>query len=291
VTTSTGTATTRTDASVSLYAKLVSIMDEVGAVEKTGYNSFHKYYYLKEEDIINAVRPLLAKYGVAMIPTVLEETLGETHGSDRNGNPRTEFLCRLKVQFRFVDIENPIDSVSVVTVGHGTDPSDKSAYKALTGALKYCLRQLFMISEGGDDPENDDRHQGYGGPYGNDVPSVQITASQVAGVERGGRNRYANQVQIDELRRLAKDQGVSLAGMATLIATINGDEVDISDPATAGMQLQHYFTTSDASKIGALIQALMDRQARTAAPSFEELPPEDPDDGLPDIPNPPEIYP
>jgi hypothetical protein len=43
---------------------------------------------------------------------------------------------------------------SFQSIGTGSDSSDKAAYKAATGALKYALLTAFLIPTG-DDPEND----------------------------------------------------------------------------------------------------------------------------------------
>jgi len=265
-------ATAAPPKATSLAAKLVAIMDEVGPIEKTGWNSFHRYKYLKEEDIINAVRPLLTKHGVAIIPNVLEE-----HVSDRTtAKGATELLCRLKVEFTFVDIESQ-QQISVVTSGHGADAGDKAAYKAMTGALKYALRQVFMISEGGEDAEADEvgdarRAQAY--PE-NDATQVVISASNVPGAGRGGRNTYPNKIQIDQLREQARAAGLSVVGLAALIETINGDSVDVSDVATAGMNLQAYLTGGPAERVTALTRAILEMQRASVGMEPTQLFPEE----------------
>lgn len=231
-------------------------MDEIGPIEKSGYNAFHKYAYLREQDIINAVRPLLVKHGVAIIPRVLSEQISQQTTSRGN----TETLCRIQMEYTFVDIESG-QQIPVVTIGHGTDAGDKAAYKAETGALKYCLRQVFMISEGGDDPEADESADQRRAQE--DQPSITIGASNVEGVGRGGRNANPNAIQIARLRDLARERGMSLAGMATLIATVHGDEVDISDPASAGINLQTYLVGGPAGRVSALIRALEERSTET----------------------------
>lgn len=255
-----------------LAAKLVSIMSELGPIKKTGFNSFHKYYYLKEDDIINAVRPLLTKHGVAIIPNVLEE-----HVSERpTAKGGSEVLSRLKVEYTFVDIETG-QQIPVVSVGHGSDSGDKAAYKALTGALKYALRQMLMISEGGEDPEADEagdarRAQAYDEHQPN---VVQITPSAVPGAGRGGRNKYPNQIQIDELRNQAKAANMTVRDLAGLIWEVNNVDIDVTDPATAGIALQGYLVAASAAEISVLIREIMNRAAKPTIEEptlFEEMP-------------------
>lgn len=261
-----------TVAKPSLAGKLVSVMSELGPIQKTGWNNFHRYHYLKEDDIVNAVRPLLTKHGVAIIPNVLEE-----HVSERpTAKGGSEVLSRLRVEYTFVDIESG-EQLPVVSVGHGSDPGDKAAYKALTGALKYALRQLFMISEGGEDPEADEvgdarRAQAYDE---NQPNVVQITPSSVPGAGRGGRNTYPNQIQIDELRRQAKDAAMTVRDLAALIKEVNGVVIDVSDPATAGIALQGYLVAATSLEVSALIRGIMDRQETKQIEEqtlFEEMP-------------------
>lgn len=263
-----------------LYAKIVQVMNDVGPVKKTGYNAFHKYHYLKEEDIINAVRPLLAKHGVAIIPQVLEETVSVV--TNARGNEET--LCRLRVEFTFVDVDTS-DSFSVITVGHGVDPGDKAAYKALTGALKYCLRQLLMISEGGDDPEADEgvderrsaptprRRQRTMPRTDHDEPmqsvfddqdagyamGPEIGASNIEGIRPGGRTDEPTKAQLDALRNIYASNRMTPIDMATMVMAINGDRIDVTpdtDGPTAAMAIQTYLKSTTGKKVAALIEGI-----------------------------------
>lgn len=260
-----------------LYLKISAITDEIGPVLKQGFNENQRYKFLREEDVINAVRPAMVKHGVICVPEVLEESISTIQ--QRNG---TATLCRLRVQFTFVDIETG-GMLEVVTSGHGVDQGDKAANKAMTAALKYALRQLFMISEGGDDAEADESTDRL---YEEREPNqVVISASNVPGAGRGGRNTYPNQVQIDELRRLAREKGMTVTQMGVFIKVITGDEVDVSDPATAGMELTNYLATAPSKTVEALIRGLLTGEKADANPSFDLLPPEEPvDDDLPDLP-------
>ena len=62
-----------------LASKLAKVMQEVKYIQKTGYNSFHKYKYATEADVNEKVREELAKQNVALLPKY-ERTLYEnTH--------------------------------------------------------------------------------------------------------------------------------------------------------------------------------------------------------------------
>lgn len=126
-----------------LYRKIAEVMAAVDRLPKTGWNDFHKYHYVTEADLVEAVRGLLAERQVAILPSA--------HTVEWGGPKGTVTLFR--GTFTFVDGETGA-SVSCKWAGTGDDPSDKGLYKAYTGALKYFLLKTFLIPTG-DDPEAD----------------------------------------------------------------------------------------------------------------------------------------
>lgn len=133
----------------SLVLKLSKIMGELGYVPKNGYNSFHKYAYVLEADLIDAVRGKLAENKIAMLTSVHEVTTLE-HGE----KGKESLLTTAKVTFSFIDAESG-EQISVGGYGTGDDKGDKGLYKAITGAVKYGLMKNFLIPTG-DDPERDE---------------------------------------------------------------------------------------------------------------------------------------
>lgn len=125
-----------------LYQKLVEVMTEIGRVEKRGYNDFHKYAYVMESDLMEAVRQRLADRNVLLIPAVESVQHDDT-------------LTTAVMRFTFVDAESG-EKHEVQWAGTGDDKGDKGLYKAFTGAEKYFLMKMFLISTG-DDPEGDTR--------------------------------------------------------------------------------------------------------------------------------------
>ena len=121
---------------MSIYEKLIALQGELKA-PKGNYNSFGKYKYRSCEDILEAVKPLLKKYGLALILTddVTEcggriyikatATLTDTEGGTRIGN--TAF-ARESAEKKGMD-----DSQVTGTA---------SSY-----ARKYALNGLFLIDD------------------------------------------------------------------------------------------------------------------------------------------------
>ena len=118
--------------------------------QKANRNQQQSYNYVSEADFLALLRPQLAAHGVVVNPTyevILQGELTTKSGSVM----RTVTLVGT---FRFTHAASQT-WVEVVTIGEGTDQQDKAPYKAMTGALKYAMRQLFLV-ETGDDPEKDE---------------------------------------------------------------------------------------------------------------------------------------
>lgn len=133
-----------------LVAKLAWVMAGIKHVPKRGHNSFHNYDYATEADIADAVREGLAEQGVMIIPNV--ESLSWRDVETKSGK---QPIATMHVRFKVTDGSEVLE---FVMVGEGQDGGDKATYKAMTGAQKYMLLKLFLISTG-DDPEADDKPQ------------------------------------------------------------------------------------------------------------------------------------
>lgn len=144
------TSTGSTSPKLSLLAKLAKILKEVGNVEKTGYNDYQKYHYVKAADVAWSVRKALTTYNVFMVTDVIDKV--------NYTIPAKEGVMQaidVKVEFSFFDGDAPETHPIVFhSFGTGTDKGDKAIYKAMTGALKYGLRHAFLIPDESD-PEAD----------------------------------------------------------------------------------------------------------------------------------------
>lgn len=132
----------------SLAAAICAVMSEVRGVEKTGENTNQRYKYASDADLLFAIQPACARHGIAIFPSN-QETTSEEVGATKSGTRR--YLTTIRCEYSVVHADS--DQVyTVKSVGTGIDSEDKGAYKAQTGALKYALRQLFLIPTG-DDPD------------------------------------------------------------------------------------------------------------------------------------------
>jgi hypothetical protein len=133
-----------------LVAAVAQVMGEFRGVEKSGVNTFHKYKYASDADLLWTLKPLLAKHGLGFF--LVDWTLvSEREVKTRQG--AVERLIDLSVRYRLAHKSG--QWVTITAPGSGQDPGDKAHYKAMTGALKYALRQSFAVPTG-DDPERDE---------------------------------------------------------------------------------------------------------------------------------------
>lgn len=129
----------------SLAARLCSVMAECKNIEKRGVNAFHKYKYVREADVSEALRELMASHGVFCLPDV--------EAVEERALQKGVFI-RVKVKYTFINTEDPSDIYTATHYGDGTDTGDKGLYKALTGCHKYMLIRTFCVGSD-DDPENE----------------------------------------------------------------------------------------------------------------------------------------
>ena len=126
---------------------IYEVMQAVGYVQKKGENTFHKYRYAGEKDLLEALRPAMLEAGLLLIPSGVEHRPVDQYGNTQVG-----------VAYTLAHKDGDVWPDKLVMYGCGNDRSskgtvgDKGTYKALTGANKYLLFKLFQI-ETGDDPE------------------------------------------------------------------------------------------------------------------------------------------
>lgn len=122
--------------SMKIYEKLSAIQQELKA-PKGQYNSFGKYKYRSCEDILEAVKPICAKYKTAL---VLLDSISEVNG---------RFYVTAQAQLHDCESDN-----AVTATAHAREPEKKTGMdeSQITGtassyARKYALNGLFCIDD------------------------------------------------------------------------------------------------------------------------------------------------
>lgn len=241
---------------LNLTQKLARITGMIGSVQKRGYNSFHKYNYVMEADLVAAVRQYLAVAGIVIIPNAHK---WEYHGD----------ICMVDVEYTITDGD---EHITFNMPGAGSDKGDKGVYKAVTGSMKYALMKLFKI-ETGDDPEGDTRvdERAVVAPSSSVRPPTRVTTGVREGIERGGHTTLASPVQIRRVAELVKTMQLSRADLAEriVIVTGNGFEVPVEDEA-AGKAILGALQKASTEQIGQIIVGLTDLAAERAGEKLSD---------------------
>jgi len=124
-----------------LTAKLVKVMAETKRVAKNGRNEFHKYDYVTESDVLEAVRDVLVKHNIFIYSSVI--------GTDKNQD-----MTSVVMEHTLVDSDSG-EFMKVKSFGQGQDKGDKGGNKAVTASTKYFLMKNLLLPTG-DDPEATD---------------------------------------------------------------------------------------------------------------------------------------
>lgn len=164
---------------------LCAITAEIGALGKTKKNQQQGYAFRGVDDLMNTLHPLFAKYGVLMVPEVLESTREERVTA--KGSALISAI--LKVKYHLIGIDG--SEVTATVIGEGMDTADKASNKALAVAFKYAAFQIFCIPTdeiGKDDPDNF-------------TPDRSISANRII------KERLLGCKSLDELKEICADFG------------------------------------------------------------------------------------
>ena len=138
---------------MNLKEKLVKIYESIDHIAKKGHNKVQNYDYIKNSDVTHAIRKQLAELKVyAEIDfTFVGAPYTIARAKDKDA-PFSAVNVRCFVLFH--DLESP-ETLSASGLGSGCDGGDKAVYKAQTGALKYALKNAFLVPDEAD-PEADE---------------------------------------------------------------------------------------------------------------------------------------
>lgn len=139
----------------SIHEAMSRVMAEVGYVQKRGQmQGAARYSYAKEADFIAAIRPAMVQEGVFIVPHKVETLTTEVVHTAK-GTP----MNRVVIRVAFLFCHSSGGTIEVTTLGEGMDSGDKACNKALTGAMKYAMRQAFCIETGDDPDDTPSEHQ------------------------------------------------------------------------------------------------------------------------------------
>lgn len=143
---------------MNIYEKMSKITQEISTVAKNLMvgEGRSQYKAVGEADVLAAVKPIEAKYGVYSYPYARKVIESGEITSTKTYNGQTseskKMYLRIETVYRFVNIEKPDEYIDIVTYGDGVDTQDKAPGKGMTYADKYALLKAYKIQTG-DDPD------------------------------------------------------------------------------------------------------------------------------------------
>lgn len=137
---------------MNIFQRMSAITTECEAVAKNltvGKGTNKEYKAVGEGDVLRAIKPIEAKYGVYSYP-FKRDILQSEYYTNKDG--KSNQFMRIETTYRFVNIDRPEDYIDITTYGDGVDSQDKAPGKAMTYGDKYALLKGYKI-ETGDDPD------------------------------------------------------------------------------------------------------------------------------------------
>ena len=146
---------------LNIYEKMSCIISELKTLEKTlevKINQSKSYKAVNEKTVLEAVKPLEEKYRVFSYPkqrSIIDNDIlvKENSNGDYISKTNTLFM-RIETIYTFVNLDDPKDTLEIITYGDGLDTGDKAPGKAMTYADKYALMKAYKITTG-DDPDKE----------------------------------------------------------------------------------------------------------------------------------------
>ncbi|QPC83761.1 ERF family protein [Phototrophicus methaneseepsis] len=135
----------------SLFTKMASIMGELKRLPKNGYNSYHRYEYATDADVLDTIRQKMAEYNIAFFASMVDHNYEEITTNDG----KTAYHIIVKLEFTFACGDTG-QTMTLSWRGESIDTNDKGTSKAATTGEKYFLLKTFMLSTGDvqDDADN-----------------------------------------------------------------------------------------------------------------------------------------
>jgi hypothetical protein len=122
-----------------IFGLIGKAMEDIGAIGKDSVNKQQGFKYRGIDAVMNAMNPVMRKYGLFLTPEVLDHKREERQTSSGGR------LIYSILTMRYTMYAPDGSSVSAVVIGEGMDSGDKASNKAMSVAMKYAMFQLFCI--------------------------------------------------------------------------------------------------------------------------------------------------
>lgn len=138
---------------MNIFEKMSNITREIPTVGKNLEVGFgqNKYKAVSEADVLRAVKDVESKYRVYSYP--FDRQIVDS-GEIENAKGTKQLFERIRIVYRFVNMDKPEEYIDTISFGDGIDTQDKSVGKAMTYGDKYALLKAYKIATG-EDPDQE----------------------------------------------------------------------------------------------------------------------------------------
>lgn len=146
-----------------VYRAIAAVQGELAktGISKDGVNSSQNYKFRGIDQVYGALSPLLAKYGLCVLPRIIErEMMERVTIKEWNGQKKESVLFYVTVTAEFDFVATADGSTHTVrTYGEAMDSGDKATNKAMSAAYKYAAFMAFAIPTEGDNDADAQTHE------------------------------------------------------------------------------------------------------------------------------------
>lgn len=145
---------------LNIHQKLVEVKKSITGFSKDSKadsGNYTGYEYVSGSQVLRAIKGKMDELGVLLIPEVDYETMKwEKHNyKTKNGNEKTDFIITMKMNYTWVNAEDPQDKITIpwVCIGQQTDDIAKAVGTAMTYNERYFLLKFLGLPTDEDDAD------------------------------------------------------------------------------------------------------------------------------------------
>jgi len=200
---------------------IVSVMKQVRGMEKNSRVGTGNAAYdgTRDRDVKEAFNEALANNGLCILPTSIEETTDiQRWEEETNWGVKQKQSVFTKVKTKYLLFHESGESIELAGYGHGVDPQDKGAGKALTYALKNTLLYSFLTPVGKIEDTDTTHSNDIQSPAAKTKPASKIEAPELKLAKRIAEDPKAKWFQIAPFKK-GEFKDMDLAEVVTHGAT------------------------------------------------------------------------
>lgn len=188
---------------MNIHQKLVEVRKSIKGFSKdtAGYG----YSYVSGSQILKAIKSKMDELGVLLVPEVDYDTLHwEKHEyKNKKGEEKLDFLITMKMNYTWINAEDPNEKITVpwVCIGQQTDDISKAVGTAMTYNERYFLLKFLGLPTDEDDADGKEPQEttkSYGNKSSNSNSKSSLSEAQINRLYAIANEAGINRVTVDK---------------------------------------------------------------------------------------------